>query len=85
MQAPDLADYVPCPDRRHLGAGWSTSGGTSRDGQLLGRLHDFADHASAPIEITAHRAGVVIAMHFGAVCRRGATLYVIAQDVAAGP
>ena len=73
------------PDRCHLGTGSSTSGADVAEGQLLGRLHDFADHASAPIEITAHRAGVVIAMHFGAVCRRGATLYVIAQDVPAAP
>ena len=81
VQAPDLADYVPCPDD----AIWEpvvTVGQDVAANQLLGRLHDFADHASAPVEITAHRAGVVIAMHFGAVCRRGATLYVIAQDVA---
>ena len=51
------------------------------EGQLLGRLHDFADHASAPLDVVAHRTGVVIALHFGAACRRGATLYVIAEDV----
>ena len=52
-----------------------------RAGDLLGRLHQFEDHASAPIPITAHRDGVIIALHFGAACRRGATLHVIAQDV----
>ena len=40
-------------------------GADVREGQLLGRLHDFADHTSAPIEVTAHRSGVVIALHFG--------------------
>ncbi len=73
MPCPADGIWEPLVDRRRT---------TSHDGQLLGRLHDFADHASAPIEITAHRAGVVIALHFGAVCRRGATLYVIAEDVA---
>ena len=80
VQAPDLVDYVPCP----ADAIWEpvvTVGQDVLANQLLGRLHHFADHASAPTEITAHRAGVVIAMHFGAVCRRGVTLYVIAQDV----
>ena len=80
VQAPDLADYVPCPDD----AIWEpvvTVGQDVSAGQLIGRLHDFADHASAPTEIAAHRDGVVIAMHFGAACRRGVTLYVIAQDV----
>ena len=52
------------------GSRWSMPGADVREGQLLGRLHDFADHTSAPLEITAHRAGVVIALHFGAVCRR---------------
>ena len=84
VQAPDLRDYVPCP----IDGIWEPAvdvGGDVREGELLGRLHDFADHASAPIEITAHRAGVVVAMHFGAVCRRGATLYVIAGDIAVDP
>jgi N-alpha-acetyl-L-2,4-diaminobutyrate deacetylase len=52
------------------------------EGQTIGRLHDFADHTSAPLDINAHRTGVVIALHFGAVCRRGATLYVIAEEIA---
>jgi predicted deacylase len=82
VRAPDLADYVPCP----INGVWEpvvVPGAEVREGELLGRLHDFADHSSAPLEVTAHRCGVVIAVHFGAVCRRGATLYVIAQDVAA--
>jgi predicted deacylase len=83
VQAPNLADYVPSP----VDGIWEPlvlPGDTVGDGQPLGRLHDFADHSSAPREIAAHRGGVVVALHFGAVCRRGATLYVIAEDVDAG-
>jgi predicted deacylase len=82
VRAPHLADYVPCP----FTAIWEPAvapGDDVQEGQLLGRLHDFADHASAPLEVTAHRAGVVVALHFGALCKRGSTLYVIAEDVAA--
>jgi N2-acetyl-L-2,4-diaminobutanoate deacetylase len=82
--APNLADYVPCP----IHGIWEplvVPGEDVREGQPLGRLHDFTDHTSAALEVTAHRAGVVIALHFGAVCRRGATLYVIAEDVAPAP
>jgi predicted deacylase len=81
VQAPHLADYVPCP----ASGIWEplvAAGADVHEGQLLGRLHDFADHTSAAIEVQAHRSGVVIALHFAAVCRRGATLYVIAEDVA---
>ena len=84
VRAAHLADYVPCP----VDGIWEplVAGGEEvREGQPLGRLHDFADHTSPPLEVTAHRPGVVIALHFGAVYRRGATLYVIAEDVAPAP
>ena len=80
VQAPHLADYVPCP----VNGIWEplvAPGADVRQGQLLGRLHDFADHTFAPLEVAAHRPGVVIALHFAAVCRRGSTLYVIAEEV----
>jgi predicted deacylase len=80
VQASDLADYVPCP----ADGIWEPVVEVGQDvlsGDLLGRLHQFEDHASAPIPITAHRDGVIIALHFGAACRRGVTLHVIAQDV----
>jgi predicted deacylase len=80
VQAPNLADYVPCPKT----AIWEPvveAGAEVIEGQLVGRLHDFGDHASAPLDIVAHRGGVVIALHFGARCQQGSTLYVIAEDV----
>jgi predicted deacylase len=84
VRAPHLADYVPCP----VNGIWEpvvTPGADVHQDQLLGRLHDFADHTSAPLEVAAHRSGVVIALHFAAVCKRGSTLYVIAEDVAEAP
>ena len=56
-------------------------GSDVRQGELLGRMHDFGDHSSAPFDVCAHRAGVVVMMHLGAVCHKGDTLYVIAEDV----
>ena len=55
VQAPHLADYVPCP----VHGIWEPlvmPGAEVPEGQLLGRLHDFADHTSAPLEVTAHRS-----------------------------
>ncbi len=80
VQAPNLGDYVPCP----IDGIWEplvTVGEDVDKGQPIGRLHDFGDHTSPPVEVFAHRDGVVVALHFGAACRRGATLYVIAEDV----
>jgi hypothetical protein len=36
---------------------------------------------SEPVEIRAHRSGVVSMVHFPAVARKGTTLYVISQEV----
>ena len=79
MQAANLDDYVPCPKPGI----WEPAvelGQEVREGELLGRLHDFSDHSSAPLELRAHRAGVLLMMHFPAFCDKGVTLYVIAQD-----
>jgi predicted deacylase len=80
VQAPNLADYVPCP-RTAIWEPVVEPGAEVGDGQLIGRLHDFGAHSSDPLEITAHRAGVVIALHFAAACRQGSTLYVVGDDV----
>ncbi|HEY8548360.1 MAG TPA: succinylglutamate desuccinylase/aspartoacylase family protein [Vicinamibacterales bacterium] len=80
IQAPHLSDYVPAP----ASGIWEPAvhpGSEVTAGQLVGRLHDFDDHTSAPLEITAHRTGVIAALHFGAVCRKGATLYVLADEM----
>jgi predicted deacylase len=80
VQAESLEDYIPCP-RDAIWEPCVEVGADVEQGDLIGRLHDFSDHASEALEIRAHRAGVVIALHFAAVCRKGATLYVIARDV----
>ena len=81
VQAPHLADYVPCP-RNAIWEPVVETGENVVERQLLGRLHDFADHSSEPVGVFAHRAGVIIALHFGAVVQQGATLYVIAEEIA---
>jgi predicted deacylase len=80
VQAINLKDYIPCPQNGI----WEPTVGVGidvKEGDLLGRLHDFSDHASKPIEIRAHCSGTLTMLYFGAVCRKGLTLYVIGQDV----
>jgi predicted deacylase len=79
VSAPDLRDYVPCP-RDGIWERVVEPGDDVLEGELIGRLHDFSDHSSAPLEISAHKDGVVIAIFFGAACRKGLTLYVIGTD-----
>lgn len=79
VSAPNLADYVPCPDSGI----WEPRvdlGQDVRSGDVIGFLHDFGDPCSEPLEIRAHRAGVLIMMHAPAQSAKGVTLYVIAQD-----
>jgi predicted deacylase len=80
VQAPHLADYVPCP-RTAIWEPVVEPGQEVGEGQLVGRLHDFGDHTSDPLDIIAHRAGVIVALHFGAAVQQGSTLYVVAEDV----
>jgi len=79
VSAPNLEDYVPCPDSGI----WEPCVDLGQDvkaGEVIGFLHDFGDPTSEPVEIRAHRAGVLIMMHAPAQCVKGVTLYVIAQD-----
>lgn len=80
--APTLDDYRPCP---HDGI-WEpvlSPGADVGEGDLIGRLYEFGQHPSRIVEIRAHRAGILIAAFRGAQCPRGATLFVIADDVTA--
>ena len=79
VQAPVLSDYIPAP----RSGTWEPAVSPGEDvhqGDLIGRLHDFSDHASEPLEIRAHKDGVIIALYFAAVCEKGLTLYVIGED-----
>jgi predicted deacylase len=79
IQAPDLTDYRPCP-RDGIWEPMAAPGDDVANGQLLGLLHDFSDHTAAPLEIRAHRAGVLIARYAAAVCPKGLTLFVIGEE-----
>jgi predicted deacylase len=79
MDAANLDDYVAAP----LSGIWERAvdlGEEVEQGQLLGRLHDFDDHTAAPLEMHAHRSGVILMMHFAARIEKGVTLYVIARE-----
>jgi predicted deacylase len=80
VQAVNLEDYIPCP-RSGVWEPTIDIGVDVKEGDLLGRLHDFSDHASPAVEIHAHRSGALVMLYFGAVCKKGSTLYVIGQDV----
>jgi predicted deacylase len=80
VQAPHLRDYIPCP----CDGIWEPAvapGALIDAGDTVGWLHDFADHTQEPLAIRAHRAGIVIALYFAAVCRKGTTLFVIGETV----
>jgi predicted deacylase len=79
IQAPHLADYRPCP-REGIWEPLAAPGDDVENGQLLGLLHDFSDHSAAPLEIRAHRSGVLIARYSAAVCPKGLTLFVVGQE-----
>jgi len=80
IQAPDLVDYRPCP-RDGIWEPLAAPGEDVEEDQLLGYLHDFSDHSAPPLEIRAHRAGVLIARYATAVCPKGLTLFVIGEEV----
>lgn len=80
VEASNLEDYVPAP-RTGIWEPLVELGADVKMGDLVGRLHDFSDHSSAPLEIVAHRSGALLMMHFPAHIDKGVTLYVIAQGV----
>jgi len=79
VDARNLEDYTPCP-RSGVWEPLIDLGEEVKEGRLVGRLHDFSNHASEPLEIHARRAGIMIMMCAGAVCQEGTTLFVIARD-----
>ncbi len=81
VQAPYLTDYIPAP-RTGIWEPVLAPGADVRQGDLIGRMHDFDIHSSPPLEIRAHKTGVIIAMFLAAACPKGLTLYVIGEDVA---
>jgi predicted deacylase len=80
VDASNLEDYIPAP-RTGIWEALVELGADLKKGDLVGRLHDFSDHSSDPLEIRAHRDGALLMMHFPAHIAKGVTLFVIAQDV----
>jgi predicted deacylase len=78
VDARNLEDYTPCP-RDGVWEPLVDLGDEVRNGQLVGRLHSFSDHSSAPFELRAHRKGFMIMMCGTAQCRQGTTLFVTAR------
>jgi len=79
VDARNLEDYIPCP-RPGVWEPLVDLGAEVQNSELIGRLHDFADHTAEPLELRAHRNGVLIMMCATASCKQGVTLYVIARD-----
>jgi predicted deacylase len=80
VAAPTLDYYVPCP----CDGIWEPTaalGADVRSGDLLGRIHRFDDHTSEPVEIRTHRDGVLLMQYLGAVVQKGATLFVVGEEV----
>lgn len=83
VDARNLEDYLPCP-QDGIWEPLVDLGDDVQNGQLIGRVHSFADHTAAPIELRAHRGGIMIMMCGTAQCRQGTTLFVIARRVESG-
>jgi predicted deacylase len=80
VDASKMEDYVPAP-RTGIWEPLVELGADLRQGDLVGRLHDFSDHSSPAVEIRARRTGALLMMHFPAHIDKGVTLYVVAQDM----
>lgn len=80
IEASGLEQYIPCP-RSGVWEPVVEIGADVKEGALLGRLHDFSDHSSTPLEIRAQRPGVVSNMYFPARIEKGITLYSIAREL----
>jgi predicted deacylase len=80
VNADTLESYVPCP-RDGVWEPVAGLGDAVEEGGLIGRLHDFSDHAAPALEIRAPRAGRVLMMHLSARPSKGQTLYVVAQQL----
>lgn len=80
VDAANLDDYIASP-RSGIWEPAIDLGAEVQEGQVLGYLHDFEDHSRPPLEIHAHRSGVLLMMRFSANVEKGMTLYVIAREV----
>ncbi len=80
ISAPDLDAYVPAP-RDGVWEPLVDPGQGIANGELIGRLHDFADHSSPALDIRAPRDGYIMMLHLSARPVKGQTLFVVAQNM----
>jgi predicted deacylase len=80
VKADQLDYYVPCP-RDGVWEPVIDLGAEVKEGDLVGRLHDFSDHGAEVLEIRAGRSGYLAMMHLSARPHKGQTLYVLADPV----
>jgi len=80
IRADRLEQYLPCP-RDGVWEPVCEPGQAVESGDLIGRLHDLADHTSAALELRAANAGWLGMMHLSARPRKGQTLYMLAEEV----
>jgi N2-acetyl-L-2,4-diaminobutanoate deacetylase len=80
IRADKLNQYVPCP-RDGVWEPLVDPGHEAHSGELIGRLHDFADHSAPPLEIRSPNDGFIGMMHLSARPKKGQTLFVIAEEV----
>lgn len=81
IRADRLEQYTPCP-RDGVWEPVRDPGHAVTPGELIGRLHDFSDHSSPPLEIRSTSHGFIAMMHLSARPRQGQTLFVVADQVA---
>jgi predicted deacylase len=80
VKADQLDYYFPCP-RDGVWEPVIDLGAPVQHGDLIGRLHDFADHGQPALEIRAQRSGYAAMLHLSARPAKGQTLHVIADAV----
>jgi predicted deacylase len=80
IRADKLDAYVPAP-RDGVWEPVVRPGDEVKQGQLLGRLHDFSNHSAPALDIVAPRCGIVAMLHLAARPVKGQTLFVVAEQV----
>jgi predicted deacylase len=80
ISADRLDQYRPCP-RDGVWEPVVDPGAAIKAGELVGRLHDCADHSAPPLEIRSPGDGYIGMMHLSARPRKGQTLFVLANEL----
>jgi predicted deacylase len=80
ISAPHLDAYLPTP-RDGVWEPLVEPGQSVAQGELIGRLHDFADHSSPGLDIVSPRAGFIMMLHLSARPIKGQTLFVVAESI----